>query len=548
MRKSTKTILFITIILTISSTALASQAGIELSQLNKGFKIVPALVMLGFIAIYLTIGWLMMVQTTEGYWVANRSIGAAGNGMAIASDWMSAASFMGVAGLLYLKGFFGLGYIIGWTGGYVILLVLIATQLRRFGKYTIPEFLGDRFNSDGIRLLAAIVTVIISITYATAQFKGIALISGWIFGMDYIGSVFFSAGIVLVYMLMSGQNGITRNQQIQYVVLITGFLLPLFIIFAKIGGQIGTPGILPQIEYGKIISSSLTASGKANLWAKNYVTPWSNGSFYQFIALAFTLMVGTAGLPHILARFYTVKDENVARKSAIWGLFFISLLYWASPAYAALGHFFNPNGGQEVADIIILSAPEKANMGVFFMGYLASGALAAGLSTVAGLMIAGAAAIAHDWYSSIFRPDSTENEQMIAARVFTAVLIGLVIITALNPPALIAQIVAMAFSIAGATIFPTIILGIWYGKSNKYGSMSGMLVGLIGSVIAMIGWINHIPFFGAEGIMPATSSALILAPLNFMTNIIISNITQSTLTDEDIKNTNKILKKIHKIK
>ncbi|ADD68022.1 putative sodium symporter protein [Denitrovibrio acetiphilus DSM 12809] len=546
MNKYTK--MFFTLVLVIGSFSGAyAAAGEELFQLEKGFKLLPAIIMIAFIGLYLTVGWMMKVKTTEGYWVAERNIGAVGNGMAIASDWMSAASFMGVAGLLYLKGFFGLGYIIGWTGGYVLLLTLTASQLRRFGKYTIPEFLGDRYNSHGIRMITAVVTVIIAITYSTAQFKGIALISGWIFGMNYVGSVFFAAGIVLVYMLMSGQKGVTKNQQIQYVVLITGFLLPLFIIFAKYGAQIGTPGILPQIEYGAIISNAATATGEGAHWAANYTAPWANGTFYQFFALAFTLMVGTAGLPHILVRFYTVTDEDVARKSVVYGLFFIGILYWSSPAYAALGQFFNPAGGKAVADVIILSAPERAGLGLFFMGYLASGALAAGLSTVAGLMVAGAAAIAHDWYATIFRPDSSEQEKLMAARIFTAVLVCCVIITALKPPALIAQIVAMAFAIAGSAIFPAIVLGVWYGKSNKYGAMAGMLVGLIGAVVSMVGWINNVEFFGATGIMPATSSALILAPLNFITNIVVSNMTAASMTAKDIEEGNKVLKVMHNI-
>jgi len=518
------------------------KAGVEIFQLKRGFKLVPAIIMIAFILLYLLVGWFTRVKTTEGYWVAERGIGSIGNGMAIASDWMSAASFMGVAGLLYLKGWFGLAYIIGWTGGYVLLLCLMASQIRRFGKFTIPEFIGDRYNSHPVRLIVALVTVVIAITYSTAQFKGIALISGWIFGMGYKASVFFAAGIVLVYMLLSGQKGVTRNQQIQYVVLITGFLLPLFIIFHKYAKQLGTPGILPQIEYGAVIANHVAPK------VPYYLTPWAKGNYYQLVALVFTLMVGTAGLPHILVRFYTVKDEDVARKSVVWGLFFIGLLYWSSPAYAALGHFFNPAGGKKVADVIILSAPERAGLGLGFMGYLASGALAAGLSTVAGLMVAGAAAIAHDWYATVFKPNSSDAERIRMARIFTVVLVGVVVLTGLHPPALIAQIVAMAFAIAGSAIFPLMVLGVWYGKTNKYGALAGALVGLIGAIVAMIGWINKVKFFGPHGIMPATSSALILAPLNAIVNIIVSNATQDKLTEEDIRKANECLKVMHDIK
>ena len=541
-------LIFILGFASLSFAAGNYKAGQEIFQLKFGFKLIPAIIMIGFILLYFVVGWMMRVKTTEGYWVAERGIGSVGNGMAIASDWMSAASFMGVAGLLYLKGWFGLAYIIGWTGGYVLLLCLMASQIRRFGKFTIPEFIGDRYNSHPVRLIVALVTVVIAITYSTAQFKGIALISGWIFGMGYKASVFFAAGIVLVYMLMSGQKGVTKNQQIQYIVLITGFLLPLFIMFNKYAKTIGTPGILPQIEYGSIITNYIGNAADKVHHVAYYITPWAKGNFYQFVALVFTLMVGTAGLPHILVRFYTVKDEDVARKSVVWGLFFIGLLYWSSPAYAALGHYFNPDGGKKVADVIILSAPERAGLGIGFLGYLASGALAAGLSTVAGLMVAGAAALAHDWYATVFKPSSTEAERIKMARIFTVVLVAIVILTGLHPPALIAQIVAMAFAIAGSSIFPLMVLGVWYGKTNKYGALAGALVGLIGAIIAMIGWINKVPFFGAHGIMPATSSALILAPLNMIVNIIVSNAMADKLSEEDIRKANECLRVMHDIK
>jgi cation/acetate symporter len=506
--------------------------------------------MVALLCIYVGVGFISMVSETSGYWVAGRGIGKFGNGAAIASDWMSAASFMGVAGLLYLKGWFGLGYIIGWTGGYVLLLCLIAAQLRRFGKYTIPEFLGDRYDSHAVRLIAATVTVIIAITYSTAQFKGIGLICGWIFGLTYTGSVFFAAGVVCAYLLLSGMAGVTRNQQIQYIVLISAFMIPLWFLIKKAGGA----GILPQLEYGAILSDIIqgkTAVGQldaesAATLRKAYM-PWGMGDFYHFIALVFTLMVGTAGLPHIMIRFYTVKNEDVARKSVLWGLFFIGLLYWSSPVYAAMGKFWNPTGGKAVADVIILSAPERAGLGIAFIGYLASGAMAAGLSTVAGLLIAGASAIAHDWYATVFKPDCTDREALTVGRVFTAVLCGVIVLTALNPPALIAQIVAMAFAIAGNTIFPVVVLGIWYSKSNKYGALAGMIWGLGMTLLAMLGWIARIPMFGAEGILPATSSALIVCPLAFLINIVVSNMTTDRLSDDSAEKGDNILRKLHNL-
>ncbi|WP_020676691.1 VC_2705 family sodium/solute symporter [Geopsychrobacter electrodiphilus] len=525
-------------------------AGEEIYQLNQGFKLVPAIIMVALLCIYVGVGFLSKVSNTSGYWVAGQGIGKIGNGAAIASDWMSAASFMGVAGLLYLKGWFGLGYIIGWTGGYVLLLCLIAAQIRRFGKYTIPEFLGDRYNSHAVRLIAASVTVIIAITYSTAQFKGIGLICGWIFGMNYTASVFFAAGVVLTYMLISGMSGVTRNQQIQYVVLISAFLIPLWVLLKKAGGA----GILPQLEYGTIISNLMkgqTAVGQMNpevtATLKNAYLPWSHGDFYQFIALVFTLMVGTAGLPHIMIRFYTVKNEDVARRSVLWGLFFIGLLYWSSPVYAAMGRFWDPTGGKAVADVIILSAPERAGLGSAFIGYLASGALAAGLSTVAGLLVAGASAIAHDWYATVFRPESSDRQALLIGRICTALLCGVVVLFALNPPALIAQIVAMAFAIAGNTIFPVVVLGIWYSRSNKYGALAGMSFGLGMTLLAMFGWMLKIHMFGDHGILPATSSALLVCPLAFLINILVSHAMEDKLDDESAERGDNILRKLHNL-
>jgi cation/acetate symporter len=537
-------------LLLVSSSLASGAAGEEIYQINQGFKLVPAIIMIALLCVYIGVGFFSRVSTTSGYWVAGQGIGKIGNGAAIASDWMSAASFMGVAGLLYLKGWFGLGYIIGWTGGYVLLLCLIAAQIRRFGKYTIPEFLGDRYNSHGVRLIAAGVTVLIAITYSTAQFKGIGLICGWIFGMDYQASVFFAAAIVLTYMLISGMSGVTRNQQIQYVVLISAFLIPLWMLLKKAGGT----GLLPQLEYGQILSDLMTgktAAGQldpaATAELKNAFLPWGMGNFYHFIALVFTLMVGTAGLPHIMIRFYTVKNEDVARRSVLWGLFFIGLLYWSSPAYAIMGKFWNPAGGKAVADVIILSAPERAGLGNAFIGFLASGALAAGLSTVAGLLVAGASAIAHDWYATIFRPKSSDRQALLIGRIFTALLCGVVVLFALNPPALIAQIVAMAFAIAGNTIFPAVVLGIWDSGSNKYGALAGMIFGLGLTLLAMLGWMLKVPMFGDQGLLPATSSALLVCPLAFIINILVSRIMADRLDEESAERGDDILRRLHNL-
>ncbi|MEJ2201413.1 MAG: cation acetate symporter, partial [Desulfuromonadaceae bacterium] len=360
----------------------------------------------------------------------------------------------------------------------------------------------------------------------------------------------FTAGVVGVYLLISGISGVTRNQQIQYVILITAFIIPLWILIKKAGGH----GILPQLEYGSIISDlmegrvaggTLDAADTATL--RRIYLPWGAGNFYQFIALVFTLMVGTAGLPHIMIRFYTVRNEDIARKSVLWGLFFIGLLYWSSPVYAALGKFWNPLGGRAVADVIILSAPEKANLGIAYIGYLAGGALAAGLSTVAGLLLAGASAIAHDWVASVLHPECTDRQALLIGRIVTAILCGIVVMTALNPPALIAQIVAMAFALAGNTIFPTVVLGIWYSKSNKYGAMAGIIWGFGMTLLAMSGWILEIDLFGPQGFLPATSSALLVCPITFLLNILVSNIMAERVSEETADHSDAILRKLHNL-
>jgi len=348
--------------------------------------------------------------------------------------------------------------------------------------------------------------------------------------------------------------GVTRNQQVQYVILISAFLVPLWLLMKKAGGA----GLLPQIEYGGLLSGvmegrvSAAAGGQlsgADLEeARRALLPWgSGGGIYQFLALVFTLMVGTAGLPHILMRFYTVKSEQVARLSVLWGLFFIGLLYWSSPVYATLGKFWNPLGGREVADVIILSAPERAGLGQPFLGYLAAGALAAGISTVAGLLVAGAAAVAHDWYATVLRPESSDEQRLFVGRVLTAVLCFVVILTALEPPALIAQMVAMAFALAGNTIFPACLLAVWYSRANRYGALAGMVFGLVATLLAMVGWIAQIPFFGDNGLLPATSSSLIVAPLALAINVIVSNITHDKIDEESAARSDRVLRRLHQL-
>ncbi|MBN2231837.1 MAG: VC_2705 family sodium/solute symporter [Deltaproteobacteria bacterium] len=489
------------------------QQGIE-----TGFKLGPAIVLAIILVAFVGIGVGHKAKDQDDYWAAGRGIGKIGAGAAIASNWMSAASFLGMAGLLYLKGYFSLAYILGWTGGYVMLLVLMAGQIRRFGKYTAADFIGDRFESQGARIIAACTAIIISLTYAIAQYKGIALMFSWIFGFNYATSVFVGTAVVLAYVIVSGMLGATKNMQFQYAVIITAFILPLVFIAKKLGYFY----LIPQIGYGSAVYDLGTKYGQ------NYVTPWGVSSTYKWIALCFTMMVGTAGLPHVLSRFYVVPNTRDARWSVVWGLFFIGLLYWSSPAYAAFARVQTAIAGltpkKELADAIVVLAAERAGLPQWFCGYLAAGAISAAFSTVSGLLLSAGSAASHDIYYRVINPNATESARMLVSKVSVFVL-GLVVIAfALKPFALIAQIVAMAFAIAGNTIFPTFLLGVWWSRSNKYGCIAGMLVGL---------FLTGFFFFWGKGndhwlaqLIPFTSSSLILMPVALFTNIIVSMMTE----------------------
>ncbi len=469
-------------------------------------KTVPALILAATLVLFVLVGVLSRVQNLDEYWVAGRKIGPFASGMAIASNWMSAASFLGMAGLLYLQGYFGLAYVLGWTGGYVLLLVLMASQIRNYGKFTAPDFIGDRYYSKVARFLAALITLAISFVYAVGQYKGIGEMFKWIFGMDYRLSIIAGTIVVLSYVLLSGMLGVVRNQQVQYVVLITAFLLPLFFIAKKMGFFY----LVPQIGYGEAVSQLQTTHPE-------FVLPWGDEGLYSWIALCFTLMVGTAGLPHVIQRFYLVPNARDARTSVVWGLFFIGILYWSSPAFAAFGKILNPDGGKEVADVIIINAAENAGLPEWFAGLLAAGAISAAFSTVGGLLMAGSAAFAHDLYFGLFKPTASAQERVRVARIGTVILGLAIMVVALDPPALIGQIVAMAFAIAGCTIFPVFVLGIWWSRATREGGIAGMLVGAFISIGALF-WGET---FLAEWI-PATSSALIGAPAALLTIVLVS--------------------------
>ncbi|MFA5514700.1 MAG: cation acetate symporter [Desulfuromonadales bacterium] len=475
--------------------------------MDDGFKGVPLLLLLLVLGAFILIGLTSRSRGTEYYLGTGRTIGRLGIGAAIASNWMSAASFLGIAGVFYLKGYFAFAYVIGWTGGYVLLLILMATQIRRFGKYSAQDFVEARYDSSAARFLSAGVTILISLVYCVAQFKGIGLVFAWMFGIEYLPALVVGAVIAISYLVLAGSLGAARNQQLHYTVLILSFLIPLMVIAKKLGYS----WVAPLFSYGEALQDLVRES-------RGFASPWAFGSSYEWIALCFTLMVGTAGLPHVLSRFYTVPNARDARWSVIWGIFFIGLLYWSAPAYATFAKVWELRGGQAlepqaaraIADLIVLKAGEWAGIPGWLVGTIAVGAIIAAFSTVTGLLLTGAGAFSHDIYYRLINPRSNERQRVAVAKGATLVLALIVLLASLYPLGLIAEITAVAFALAGNTLFPVFLLGIWWDRTNKYGAIAGMLTGLVITVSALllgpvVPWINQL--------FPATASAFLGAPI-----------------------------------
>lgn len=479
------------------------------------FKPIALLILLAVLGCSLLGGLVSRARNDEYYWVSGATSGRAGIGAAIASNWMSAASFLGIAGVFYLKGYLGMAYVVGWTGGYVLLLVLMGNQIRRFGKYTAPEFVEARYDSPYARLIAAIIAILITLVYCTAQYKGLGLVFTWMFGFDYTTSLVLGVVVTLSYLTIAGALGARRKQRMHYAVLIIFFLLPLMVI----AYYLDYFWLLPQIGYGEALRD-LGRGGQ-----EDWMAPWKYASVYEWIALCFTLMVGTAGLPHVLTRFYTVPNLRDARWSVVWGIFFIGLLYWSAPAYAVFAKIMELRdglGAAQPADLIVILAAERAGIPVWAVAMLAVGGVIAAISTVVGLLINGAGAFAYDIYFRLLKPDASEQQQMKVARMTTLLLAVLVVVLAINPPGLIAEITAVAFALAGNTLFPVFLLGIWWSRANNYGAIAGMLSGIaitIGSLL-LAWWSPELSRF-----LPPTSSAFIGAPVVALVMVGVSLVT-----------------------
>jgi cation/acetate symporter len=465
-------------------------------------------IILATFGLYIGIAIYNTAKQTSDFYVASRGVPPIFNGMAIGADWMSAASFIGMAGTIMLLGYDGLAYIMGWTGGYLLLTFLLAPQLRKYGRYTVPEFIGDRYNSHTARVIAAISTIIISFTYSIGQLSGSGVVIGRLFEIDAKLGTMIGVVLIAFYAAFGGMKGITWTQVAQYIILIIAYLIPVIFMSLQI-----TSSPLPWLSYGELVGKM--GELDRELGISEYFAPFTNGTKWQFLALMFTLMAGTAGLPHVIVRFYTVSTMKAARWSGAWALLFIGLLYLSAPAYAAFSRFilmtkvagskiselpawtktWVDTGKLQVADgngdgilewgeliisndIVVMATPEIANLGVFVIGLVAAGAMAAALSTAGGLMIAISSAFAHDIYYRVMKPNATEKTRLNVARISIVVATLFAGLIALNPPGAITQIVAWAFALASGTFFPALILGVWWKRSNAQGVIAGMIVGL----------------------------------------------------------------------
>ncbi|SDI62808.1 sodium:solute symporter family protein [Alteribacillus bidgolensis] len=513
------------------------------------------LVSLGLIlatfALYIGISIFNRAKQTSDFYVASRGIPPFWNGMAIGGDWMSAASFIGMAGTVLALGYDGLAYIMGWTGGYLLLTFLLAPQLRKYGRFTVPEFIGDRFDSNPARLIAAIATIIISFTYIIGQLSGSGVVIGRLFSIPAMYGTMIGVVIIAIYASLGGMKGVTWTQVAQYIILIVAYIIPIVFMSLQVSGN-----PLPWLTYGNVVDEIGAIDRELGL--SEYFAPFAESDKSQFIALLFTLMVGTSALPHVIVRFYTVTTMKAARWSGAWALLFIGFLYLSAPAYAAFSRFIlmtqvagqpmdelpgwtdswintglleiadqDGNGvldWTEIAvgnDMVVMATPEIANLGMFVIGLVAAGAMAAALSTAGGLLITISSSFAHDIYYRLMNPKATDKRRLNAGRiaiVLSTVVAGLV---ALDPPGVITQIVAWAFALAGGTFFPVLFLGVWWKRMNAQGAVTGMLVGLASTLCYIFLAMNDITLFGIQD----TGAGVIGVPINFLACVIVSLVT-----------------------
>ena len=474
-------------------------------------------------AVYIGVAMWARARSTGDFYIAGSNVHPVVNGMATAADWMSAASFISMAGLISFMGRDGSVYLMGWTGGYVLLALLLAPYLRKFGKYTVPDFVGDRYYSQTARVVAVVCAIFVSFTYVAGQMRGVGIVFSRFLDVDIKTGVMIGMGIVFFYAVLGGMKGITYTQVAQYCLLIFAYLVPAIFISMVMTGH-----VIPQLGFGATVSDGSGQYLLERLDGLNQAlgfaayTGGSKGMLDVFCITA-ALMVGTAGLPHVIVRFYTVKKVAAARISAGWALLFIALLYTTAPSVAAFAranllntvddasyaevpdwfrnwedtgliHFEDSNGDGRIQytgplsstpnelsidrDIMVLANPEIARLPGWVIGLVAAGGLAAALSTAAGLLLVISTAIAHDLVKRGFSRNITEKQELFTARVAAGVAVFIAGYFGINPPGFVAQVVAFAFGLAASSFFPAIIMGIFSRRMNREGAVTGMIAGI----------------------------------------------------------------------
>ena len=494
-------------------------------------------------ALYIGIAIWSRAADTSDFYVAGKHVHPVANGMATAADWMSAASFISMAGLIAYLGYDGSVYLMGWTGGYVLLALLLAPYLRKFGKFTVPEFIGERYDSRAARIVAVICLIVISFTYVAGQMRGVGIVFSRFLEVPIGVGLVIGMGVVFTYAVLGGMRGITYTQIAQYCVLIFAYTVPAVFIALQITGM-----PIPQIAFGSTVQGdSVSLLEKLDQVVTALGFPeYTSGTkgFFDVFCITVALMVGTAGLPHVIVRFFTVPKVRDARYSAGWALLFIGILYLTAPAVGSMARLnlmetiqtgpvgapdsnllyeerpdwfrtwegtgllafedlngdgriqyyndqnpefaaeaealgWNGNELQVDRDIIVLANPEIAALPDWVIALVAAGGNAAALSTAAGLLLVISAAVSHDLLKGVFLPNISERRELLAGRISAAVAIVIAGLLGYFPPAFVAQVVAFAFGLAAASLFPPILLGIFSKRMNKQGAIAGMLTGLL---------------------------------------------------------------------
>jgi cation/acetate symporter len=521
-------------------------------------------------ALYIGIAIKTRASSTKEFYIAGGGVSPLANGIATAADWMSAASFISMAGLISFMGYDGSVYLMGWTGGYVLLALLLAPYLRKFGKYTVPDFVGDRYYSQTARLVAVVAAIFISFTYVAGQMRGVGIVFSRFLEVDINTGVVIGMIIVVFYAVLGGMKGITYTQVAQYCVLIFAYMVPAIFISLQLTGN-----PIPQLGFGGTLNDGTYLLDKVDgLLTELGFIAYTSGSkeVIDMFFITAALMVGTAGLPHVIVRFFTVPKVKDARKSAGYALLFIAILYTTAPAVGVFGiyNMITNINGQKIEslptwvenwqktglitiedknqdgmilyqkdkvkneltidkDIMVLANPEIAGLPNWVIALVAAGGLAAALSTAAGLLLVISTAISRDLLKNALAPNISEKSELLYARISAIFAVIVAGYFGVNPPGFVAEVVAFAFGLAAASFFPVIIMGIFSKRMNKEGAIAGMIIGLIFT----LGYLIYFKFMNPElnnkdhwwfGISPEGIGTLGMI-LNFVVSIIISKFT-----------------------